>query len=139
MNKKKRVYFYYCLIIVICGCLNCECQGQNNITYDIEPAILNITQKHTETWQKTKTISGYRIQIGALSGTQSRVKAQEMKDLFDRMFTDIECYLSYAEPNFRIRVGDFKSKLDALRYLAKIQQQFPGAFIVKENIAIGNL
>ena len=116
-----------------------ECSGQTSVTYDIEPAILMITQKHTEAWQKVKTVNGYRIQIGALSGSQSRVKAYEVKDAFDKLFPDIECYLSYAEPNFRVRVGDFKSKLDALRHLAKIQQQFPGAFIVKENVSITKL
>jgi len=104
--------------------------------YDIEPAILNVIQKHTEAWQKVKTVSGYKIQIGALSGSQSRLKAIETKETFGRLFPAIECYLSYAEPNFRIRVGDFRSRLEAFRYLDKIQQHFPGAFIVKENISV---
>jgi hypothetical protein len=125
-------------VAILCS-LSFECWGQNTVTYDVEPAILTITQKHTEAWQKVKTVSGYRIQIGALSGSQSRVKAYEIKDTFDKLFSDIECYLSYAEPNFRIRVGDFRSKLDALRYLGKIQQYFPGAFIVKENIVVTKL
>ena len=125
--------------VVILFSLFFECSGQTSVTYDIEPSILTVTQKHTEAWQKVKTINGYRIQIGALSGSQSRVKAYETKDAFDKLFPDIECYLSYAEPNFRIRVGDFKSKLEALRHLAKIQQQFPGAFIVRENVSITKL
>ena len=116
-----------------------ECRGQNSVKYDIEPAVLDVTRKHTEAWQKVKTMSGYRIQIAALSGSQSRVKAQEMKLNFDRIFTNIECYLSYAEPNFRIRVGDFVTKLDALYHLSKIQEYFPGAFIVKDNIAVTKL
>ena len=125
----------YILLTIVLFFSFVECRGQNSVVYDIEPAILNVTQKHTEAWQKVKTVSGYRIQIGALSGSQSRVKALEIKDSFDRIFSDIECYLSYAEPNFRIRVGDFKNKLEALRYLGKIQQHFPGAFIVKENVS----
>ena len=116
-----------------------ECWGQNTVRYDIEPAVLTVTKKHTDAWQKVKTVGGYRIQIGALSGNQSRVKAQDMKSSFDKMFPDLTCYLSYAEPNFRIRVGDFRSRLDALRYLGKIQQSFPGAFIVKENISVTKL
>ena len=124
------------LLIIIFFPLSFGCWGQNSVMYDIEPAILNVIQKHTEAWQKVKTVSGYKIQIGALSGSQSRLKAIETKETFGRLFPAIECYLSYAEPNFRIRVGDFRSRLEAFRYLDKIQQHFPGAFIVKENISV---
>jgi len=133
------MYVKYILLTILFFLLYFGCWGQNSVKYDIEPAILTVTQKHTEAWQKVKTVSGYRIQIGALSGSQSRVKALEMKETFDKLFSDIECYLSYAEPNFRIRVGDFRSRLNALRHLGKIQQHFPGAFIVKENISTAKL
>ncbi len=115
--------------------LSLPSKGQNSVTYDIESNILTITQKYEEVWKKVETISGYRIQIRALSGSQSRMKSLEIKDEFDKAFPDIACYLSYAEPNFRIRVGDFKNKLDAYRYLDKIRELFPGAFIVKENVS----
>jgi len=132
-------YIFFTIFLFFLFFLFFECRGQNSVRYDIEPAVQIVTRKHTEAWQKVKTISGYRIQIGALSGSQSRVKAQDMKNSFDKMFPDIACYLSYAEPNFRIRVGDFRSRLDALRYLGKIQQSFSGAFIVKENISTTKL
>lgn len=126
---------YIFLLMMSFLLLSLPTKGQSSVTYDIESNILTITQKYEEVWKKVETISGYRIQIRALSGSQSRVKALEIKDEFDKAFPDIACYLSYAEPNFRIRVGDFKSKLDAYRYLDKIRELFPGAFIVKENVS----
>ncbi|MDR3047041.1 MAG: SPOR domain-containing protein [Bacteroidales bacterium] len=108
--------------------------SQENIKYDIEPNVDQVLKKHREAWLNVKEISGYRIQIQALSGSNSRAKIAGTKAAFCGLFPDIPCYLSYAEPNFRVRVGNFYSRLEAMRYLKDIKANFPGSFIVKDKV-----
>lgn len=104
------------------------------VDYKIEPKVEEVLVKHYEAWLNITKIEGYRIQIGALSGTNSRNAAQELNEEFVKAFPEVPCYLSYAEPNFRVRVGNFETRLEALHFLVSIQQLFPGAFIVKDKI-----
>lgn len=108
--------------------------AQSNIRYDIDPAIEKISEIHSSAWDKIDVIDGYRIQIISLSGSNSRKNAQAIIETFSVNHPDISAYISYYEPNFRIRVGDYREKLDAIRELTNIQKEYPGSFIVKDKI-----
>ena len=40
----------------------------------------------------------------------------------------------YANPYFKVTVGDFRTRSEAVRLLERIKGSFPSAFVVKENI-----
>lgn len=85
-----------------------------------------LVEKHIELNEKVKTIPGYRIQIASLSGTNAKSNAFALKDRFKQTFSGIEVYISYDEPNFRIKVGDFKTRLEAYAFLQRIKDIYPG-------------
>jgi hypothetical protein len=74
---------------------------------------------------------GFRIKIHF---GVDKLKAREIKTKFSGKFPDILAYEDYAQPNFVITVGDFRSKLEATEVLKKIQPEFPNSFIVKSKI-----
>jgi hypothetical protein len=74
---------------------------------------------------------GFRIKIHF---GVDKLKAREIKTKFTGKFTDIPAYEDYAQPNFVITVGDFRTKLEATEVLKKIQPEFPNSFIVKSKI-----
>ena len=80
-----------------------------------------------------RTVPGYRVQIAALSGPNSRNQAFELKQKFKEEFPEVEVYIIFTEPNFRVKVGDFTSKLDAFVFMQRIKDRYPGT-IVKENV-----
>ena len=43
-------------------------------------------------------------------------------------------YRSYVNPYFKVTVGDFRTRSEAMQLLMEIKSDFPAAFIVKENI-----
>ena len=49
-------------------------------------------------------------------------------------YNDVAAYRSYVNPYFKVTVGDFRTKSEAMQLLQKIRGAFPSAFIVKENI-----
>ncbi len=43
-------------------------------------------------------------------------------------------YRTYSNPFFRVTVGDFRTKSEAMQLLLQVKGAFPTAFIVKETI-----
>jgi hypothetical protein len=79
-------------------------------------------------------MEGFRIQIFFDSGNSSKQAAMNVKRNFENRFPDIETYISFEEPNYKIRVGNFRTKLDAEGCLKKIAAQYPNAFVVPDFI-----
>ncbi|MFP4041249.1 MAG: SPOR domain-containing protein, partial [Bacteroidales bacterium] len=53
---------------------------------------------------------------------------------FYEQFPDIPIYREYDSPYFKIYVGDFRTKIEAIKSLKKIQKHFPSAFVVPDTI-----
>lgn len=75
--------------------------------------------------------SGYRVQIHF---GPDREKAKEAKAKFVLKYTDKAAYDTYDQPNFKIRVGNFRTRLEAHAFMKELQVEFPGAFIVQCDI-----
>ncbi|MCR5065933.1 MAG: SPOR domain-containing protein [Bacteroidales bacterium] len=106
-------------------------KGSIEITGDTK--VGELVKKHIEFNERLRTVPGYRVQIAALSGPNSRNQAFELKARFKEMYPEVEVYIVFSEPNFRIKVGDFTSKLDAYVFMQKIKDTYPGT-IVRENV-----
>jgi hypothetical protein len=65
-----------------------------------------------------------------------KAKALEIKSKFTSSYSNIPAYFDYQQPYFKIRVGNFRTKLEAYRLLQEILLDFPGAFIVQDDIEL---
>ncbi len=93
-----------------------------------------LVEKHTEINQRGKS-KGYRVQIYFGS---DKAKAKEMKAKFLNLYgREMRAYEPYEQPNFKIRVGDFRTRMEAYRFWKKIKADFPTAFIVESDIEPG--
>jgi hypothetical protein len=72
-----------------------------------------------------KTIELFKIQI--YSG--SRSVAENTRSKFNSSYADIPSTIEYDTPNYKIWVGNFRSRLEADRALLKVKKEFPAAFI----------
>jgi len=79
-------------------------------------------------------VPGYRIQIFFESGNFSKKKALETAEEFKEAFPTENYYLSFNEPYYRIRVGDYRTMIEAKGFLTEILSDYPTAFVVKEMI-----
>lgn len=104
------------------------------VQYDISPTIGTITSAHIEAWKDIKYVDGYRIQLYSSSGTNAKKNAQQIYDQFLELFPDDNVYLSYSEPYFRVRVGNYRNRFEANAALTLIKNQFTGAFITSDKI-----
>ena len=104
------------------------------ITRDTRIDELITKQKDKNTLRQTMT--GYRVQIYFGSVRQ---KASEVKMDFNSKHADVPQYLSYLAPNFKVRVGDFRTRLEAQGFLKSIEGQYPTSFIVQDEIKLPSL
>ena len=81
-----------------------------------------------------RPISGYRVRIFFDNKQSARRESQETLKKFSSLYRDIKAYMTYVNPYFKVTVGDFRTKSEAMALLSRIKAEFPGAFVVKENI-----
>lgn len=80
-------------------------------------------------------ITGYRIQIFFDSGNNSKTRANDVIAEFIENYPEISAYISFKEPYYRVRVGDFRTKLEALGFLHRIIGKYPNAWVIKSKIS----
>ncbi|MBR4646600.1 MAG: SPOR domain-containing protein [Bacteroidales bacterium] len=109
--------------------------AQGTVRYDIEPEILRIQEDYISNWRKVGEINGYRIQIAAYSGVNSKSQAEYAKNSFNNLFLYTKAYLIYNEPYFKVRVGNYFTRLQAYKDLETIKLTYPSAYIVPDKIS----
>ena len=95
--------------------------------------IANLVVKYDEYNRKKEFTDGYRIQI---TYTDVRSDAYKSKGQMYKDFPDIKSYVEYEEPSYKLRIGDFKTRLEATSFMQQVTPLYPGAFIVKDKIRI---
>ena len=87
-------------IISLCALVLLGLTAFGQVRYSIEPKIEQIQSDYIKAWEKIDKIDGYRIQITAFSGNNSRNRAEGERAAFRSNFPGISAYLSYTEPYF---------------------------------------
>ncbi len=84
--------------------------------------------------EKNKAVAqtqGYRIQV--FSGN-NRNEYEQARGYILQHFPTLETYVSYSQPTYRLKVGDFLTKADAEKYLSSLVGRFVGAKVIYDNI-----
>jgi len=71
---------------------------------------------------------GYGFRIQLYNGFE--VEAKKTRAKFRIEFPEIKTYLVYRQPEWKIQVGTYKTKLEADRALLEIKKEFSGAIVV---------
>lgn len=87
-----------------------------------------------------KRAAGYRIQVYFSSSRQGRNEARARAREVALKYPHYRTYISYVAPQWRLRIGDFKSKHEAQKALRKVRRSFPqylsDIILVTDNINV---
>lgn len=75
-------------------------------------------------------MEGYRIQLSF--GRKEEVNNIRVE--FLKEYPDYSAYISWLQPNFRLRVGDFRTRLQAEKFLRELRDDYQGSYIVRDEI-----
>ena len=84
-----------------------------------------------------KAVNGYRIVIFMSNSQSARRDAVAAQENFSLLFPQEQSYLSYENPYFKVAVGNCTSQEEAIILLGRLRSSFPKAFIMRENINMG--
>ncbi|MBR1785007.1 MAG: SPOR domain-containing protein [Bacteroidales bacterium] len=106
-------------------------QGRLTVVGDTKAG--QMVEKHVELASRTRTVQGYRVQIASFSGTGGKQSAFNLRDRFRADYPSVQAYIVFDEPNFKVKVGDFRTRLEAYAFMQQIKDVYKG-YLVKDFI-----
>lgn len=79
-----------------------------------------------------QSVQGYRVRIFFDNKQNAREKALETERRFKEIFPDIPVYLEYKSPDFKVTVGNCRTREEAIMLKGRIEGMFPTAFVTME-------
>lgn len=104
---------------------------KGSVTINVDDKVDEYIAKRKQQNKEDSLTKGYRIQIAI---TDKRAEAKVAKEKFTNMFPKCPAYLMFDSPHFKVRVGDFKSKIEAQALLFKLIEEYPTLFLVEDKI-----
>ena len=120
--------FHFMKSLIFLGCValfstSVHCQN-GRITIEQDPKIDELLKVYTSVNSKAEY---YQIQVGF----GSYQKAQNLKTRIDQDFPGWYSKIEFESPTYRVRLGKFKTKLEAERKYLEVRQKYPNAMLLK--------
>lgn len=78
-------------------------------------------------------LSGFRVQI--FSSLDRQIAYSEQLK-FKTRYPETNTYISYTQPNYKLRVGDFRTRLEAEKLMNELKKYYDSLFIFSEMIIL---
>lgn len=98
---------------------------EGKISISKDPKIDKLLTFQKEINQETDNDNRLKIQI--FNGNLRN--AEKVKSKFEFKYKDIPTSIKFETPNYKVWVGNFRTNLEAERYLIEVKETFPNAFI----------
>lgn len=129
------------ILLLLCIFITFKMTAQEkNINLNVDPRLESLVKashtkpKETST-NKAKTARGFRVQI---YNGNDRNKASELKMKFMKAQPGTRSYLVFANPQYRLKVGDFKTRADAEDFQNKINDLCTPCMVITETINLSS-
>ena len=123
LSKHNLLYFF---IISSFFCLSSRAQdGKTNISVD--PKIDQLLKEKRKLNTGLFLNEAYKIQIFYGNKKKKKKKLQEFK----REFKDLDGTIIFNSPNYKVWIGNFKTRIEVERAMFDIKKKHPTALIIK--------
>jgi len=108
--------------------------GAGTVVIIQDSRIDTVVRRHIEYNLSHKGIDGYRIQIFYDAGNNSHLRATKVAEEYQLLYPGDTAYVLFHEPNYKVRIGDFRTRLDAEGVLQDVISDYPNAFVIQDRI-----
>lgn len=81
-----------------------------------------------------KKLSGYRIRVYFENGQNARARSEAIARSVSNAYPGMGVYRTFESPNFKVMVGDFRTKDEALKVYQSLKATYPTALLLKDTI-----
>ena len=132
MQKMKLILTILFCVVSMC----CFSQNEGYVILKQDQRIEQLIQKQKEIHSTDNTIDGYRVQIFMESGNDAVDHANVIMEEFKANYPDVPIYLVFGQPYYRLRVGDFRTRLEAEKFFQTLSQDYKKAFVTSDRIQL---
>ncbi|MBF7092902.1 SPOR domain-containing protein [Flavobacterium sp. ALJ2] len=123
LTPRKKALYTLLLLISVC---NINAQDQN-ITVNQDPKFEQLLNEKRKINASISVNDSYKIQI--FSGKSDEAKKTLID--FKQEFKDIDATIIFNTPNYKVMVGNFKSRIEAEKNLVEIKRRYKNVFLIK--------
>ena len=85
--------------------------------------------------ESTGSFSGQGFRVQIYNGTD-RYKASKIREEFDRNYPGVPSYISYVSPYYRVKVGNYRKRSDAMGMFREASSSYFPCMIVPDKVTI---
>ncbi len=105
--------------------------GTGNVTITQDTRLEQLMTNYARAFKRQhQTV--WRVQIYFGTGRSGRAHAQSIKNNFESSHPGTSAYLIFEEPYFKVRVGNYSTRLDAERLKIQLSEDYSSLFIVED-------
>jgi hypothetical protein len=128
LNKK--IAFYSLILILSIPAINFAQQKEGVVKIETSAKIDEIVAKKKQFNKSLKTIDGYKIQL--FYGNEKN--SHKIEDEFKALFPEISTKIIFSSPQWKVQVGNYRTRLEADRNLIEIKKEYLGAIVIASEI-----
>jgi len=114
--------------------------GSGTLTINHDPRIDTLINRYILYNMRQGGMEGFRIQIYNSSEKNAREESGKRRAEFITRFPDIKSYPTFDRPSYyKIRVGDYRTRIEGTKDLMMIRKVFPDAILVPDIINFPDL
>lgn len=136
LNIKSGCIFIFFLVFSGISVAQIKKTNEGNIGIIKDARLDALLKRYNAINKKKGSIQGFRIQLVA---STNRADIYKVKSKFYSLFPEHRPYVVYQQPNFKLRIGNYRTRLEAYRDLQEILPQFNDAFIIIDELKIEEL
>ncbi len=106
--------------------------NQGKVSINQDPQIERVFNLDILQSARQPGMHGFRIRIYFDLGQKSRKQSEDVAAGFMTNYPGIAVYRSYVSPYYKVSVGDFRTKDNALKLYHQLLEDYPKAFIIPE-------
>lgn len=91
-----------------------------------------ILERHIEYNEMSRSIQGYRVRVNSFTGDNAKAKAFALKKDLQSKYPQMRVYVTFDEPNFIVKIGDFLTRLDAFALYYDLRKQVNTTQIIRD-------
>jgi len=133
---KKILFIFIALPFILVAQTDTTFNENKEITSVNEQGIDALVHKYENILKAKNGVEGWRVQL-LFKAKQKEI--MQLKIDFINLYPEIPAYLEYDAPYYRVRVGNFRTKLEAIKIKPQISKNFAGAYPVPEIINFSQL
>jgi hypothetical protein len=136
---KNPKYFFFILLFSVFSISSiaqeADSASSNRLILVEQEGIQDLLSLYQEENEVRGGIEGYRVQV--FNGRKDPCMQKRMQ--FIKNHPDESVEILYEAPEYRVQVGNFRTQLEAEKYLNEILEEFSGSFVVKTIIKLPRL